>query len=146
MPARATAKGYRPLEHTTDAYWEAYGRSLEEVFEAAALALMDTILDVKRVEPLLEVRLEASGFDLESLLYSWLEGVLLKLVVDKLALCRFEPSIIRQGELQLKAKARGEPFDSRKHGYKVEVKAVTYHRMEVFQEGGLWYARFVLDL
>jgi SHS2 domain-containing protein len=146
MPGHRGLKGYRLLEHTTDAYWEAYGRSLEEAFESAAMALVDTMLDIGRVAPSVRTKLEARGFDLENLLYNWLEAVLLKLVVDGIALCRFEPTIEREGELRITATAYGEPLNLAKHGYKVEVKAVTYHRMEVFQEGGLWYARFVLDL
>jgi len=33
-----------------------------------------------------------------------------------------------------------------KHGYRTEIKGVTYHEMDVLQEGDLNKVRFILDL
>jgi SHS2 domain-containing protein len=41
---------------------------------------------------------------------------------------------------------RGEPLELDRHHYKVEIKAVTYHEMEIKQEKGMTTARFLLDL
>ena len=40
---------YRNLEHMTDAFIEVSGQTLEEAFETAGIAVVDTILDVKSI-------------------------------------------------------------------------------------------------
>jgi SHS2 domain-containing protein len=48
----------------------------------------------------------------------------------------------------LHSKARGERLDFKKHSFKVEVKAVTYHEMQIKQdkEKNLFITRFLVDL
>jgi SHS2 domain-containing protein len=46
----------------------------------------------------------------------------------------------------LEGTARGEPLELDRHRYKVEIKAVTYHEMEIRQEKGMITVRFLLDL
>lgn len=129
----------------TDAYIEVQSETLEQAFELAAKALMDTMLDVDKVEPLQEEIIVAEGHDLESLLYDWLEAVMLKILVDRKALSQFRVSMSRNDAYKLQATARGEPFDVEKHGYKVEIKGVTYHMMEIERDGRV-KVRFLLDL
>ena len=46
------------------------------------------------------------------------------------------------------SQARGERIDLKKHSFKVEVKAVTYHEMQIKQdkEKNLFITRFLVDL
>jgi SHS2 domain-containing protein len=46
----------------------------------------------------------------------------------------------------LRAVVKGEPFQEGVHVIKTEVKAVTYHRIEVRQENGRWRAQVIFDL
>jgi SHS2 domain-containing protein len=52
------------------------------------------------------------------------------------------------GAYFLCSKARGEHLDLEKHNFKVEVKAVTYHEMQIEQdkEKNMVVTRFLLDL
>jgi SHS2 domain-containing protein len=141
------AGGYRFLDHMTDAFIEAYGTTLEEAFENAAKALCDTMIDLKTVRPKREIILSAKGNDLYSLLFDWLDKVMLLLVADGIAMSQFSVKIKqRNNSYLLEGTARGEPLELDRHRYKVEVKAVTYHEMEIKQEKGLITARFLLDL
>ncbi len=138
---------YRFLEHMTDAYVEVQGDSLEQAFELAAVALVDTMVDVKRVEPREEHKISAEGHDLESLLYNWLEEVMLKLLVEARALSQFTVSISKIDDgYRLEAMARGEPLDLEKHRYKVEIKGVTYHMMKIEKSDSVFRVRYLLDL
>lgn len=138
--------GYRFLDHMTDAYIEAYGNTLEEAFEFAARALVDTMISVDRVETKKEEQLDVEGHDLESLLYNWLDSVMLKLLVDREALSYFKVSISQiNGSYELKATVKGEQLDLEKHHYKVEIKGVTYHLMEI-ERNDVIKLRFLLDL
>lgn len=141
------AGGYRFLEHMTDAVIEAHGDTMEEAFEQAARGLNDTMIDLKGVSPDREVKIAAEGHDIESLLFDWLDKVMLTLVADGIVMSDFSVKIKKtDGGYALDGTTRGEKLDLKKHAYKVEIKAVTYHEMSVKQEAGRTTVRFLLDL
>ena len=141
------AGGYRFLDHMTDAVIEAYGETLEEAFENAAKGLNDTMVDLKTVRPSKEIKITAQGHDLYSLLFDWLDKVMLLLVADGIVMSEFSVKIQHNdGGYSLTGIAKGEKLDLERHYYKVEIKAVTYHEMEIRQEKGKATARFLLDL
>jgi SHS2 domain-containing protein len=136
---------YRELPHSSDALMEAYGRTLAEAFANAARAMMSVMLDVRRVRGSVEGSCELEGEDAEGLLYGWLECVLDRFQVERVAYARFSVDL-DEGRWRLRASMRGEPYDPSRHGMGREVKAVTYHMMRVGECGGLRCVRFLLDL
>lgn len=146
MITDALAGGYRYLDHMTDAVIEAYGDSLEEAFENAARGLNDTMIDLKTVRPNKEIKITAAGHDLHSLLFDWLDKVMLLLVADGIAMSGFSVKIKQNGGYSLEGVAKGERLDLDRHHYKLEIKAVTYHEMQVAQEKGKVTVKFLLDL
>ena len=146
MITDALAGGYRYLDHMTDAVIEANGRTLEEAFENAARGLNDTMIDLKTVRPNKEIKITASGHDLHSLLFDWLDKVMLLLVADGIVMSEFSVKIKQNGGYSLEGVAKGERLDLDRHRYKVEIKAVTYHEMQVAQEKGKATVIFLLDL
>lgn len=139
---------FKFLPHMGDALIEAYGSSLEEAFENAALAMFEVMTDTSKVEPLIEEIVEAEGFDLESLLYNWLESLLVMFDVNTRLYSKFKIESIKQTAegYKLKARAWGEDYDSSKHEQRVGVKAVTYHMMNIEEKSGKWVLKFLLDL
>jgi SHS2 domain-containing protein len=140
------AGGYRFLDHMTDAVIEAYGETLEKAFENAAKGVNDTMVDLKAVKPDREIEIAAEGHDLHSLLFDWLDKVMLLLVADGIVMSEFSVRIKHDNGYSLAGVARGEKLDLDRHHYKVEIKAVTYHEMEIKQEKGKATVRFLLDL
>lgn len=138
--------GYRFLDHMTDAVLEAYGETLEEAFENAAKGLNDTMVELKTVIPDREIRITAEGHDLYSLLFDWLDKVMLLLVADGIVMSDFSVKIKQDKGYFLEGIAKGERLNLDKHHYKVEIKAVTYHEMDIKQEKGKASVRFLLDL
>ena len=138
--------GYRFLDHTTDAVIEAYGETLEEAFENAAKGVNDTMVDLKTVRPDREIRIAAEGHDIYSLLFDWLDKVMLLLVADGIVMSEFSVKIRHNKGYLLEGTAKGEKLSLEKHHYKVEIKAVTYHEMEIKQEKGKSTVKFLLDL
>ena len=136
------------LEHTADVYVAAYGKTLEEAFENAALATFETMTDTKKVEPKVEDKIEVEGHDEQSLLYNWLEELIVKFETTEDLYSRFEISSIRKGPNGLKMKARiwGEHFNPNKHPQKVGIKAVTYHQMEILKKPKAVTVKFNLDI
>jgi SHS2 domain-containing protein len=141
------AGGYRFLDHMTDAVIEAYGDTLDEAFEQAAKGLNDTMVDLKGVQPDRELEISAEGHDIESLLFDWLDKVMLILVADGIVMSEFSAKIRKTDDrYELAGTAKGEFLDLKRHTYKVEIKAVTYHEMSVRQQDGKATVRFLLDL
>jgi SHS2 domain-containing protein len=141
-------KGYELLEHTADAYIAAYGKDLAEAFENAAIAMFDVMTEVEKVRSTMEASVEVEGEDEYSLLYSWLEDLLIKSETNRMLYSKFKILHIGKsaGVLKLEARICGEKFNPKKHLQKVGVKAVTYHRMEVLNEPGKVTLKFILDI
>jgi SHS2 domain-containing protein len=139
--------GYKFLEHTADIMIEAYGASMGEAFSFAAKAMFEVMFDVSKVAPESIVKVEVMGSDLESLLYSWLEELLFRFDVERMAFSQFRFDISKGGEsLRGMGEARGELYDRRKHGARIEVKAITYGEMQIVSSGNEFKVRFVLDI
>ncbi len=135
-------------EHTADVLIVAYGSSLEELFENAAQAVFEVMTDTSRIEPRVEKRIEEMGFDLENLLYRWLEDLLVYYDAENMVFGKFKVyNIDRRGEdYVLSASAWGEEFDEKKHERRTIVKAITYAQMKIEKEGNTWKASFVVDI
>ena len=146
--------GFRYLDHMTDALIEAYGSTLDEAFENSARGLVNTMFDLSNISTNLEVKIEAQGHDLYSLFYDWLEKVMLVILTENIILSDFRVKIYSTEKIGdhctyfLSCTARGERLDLEKHHFKVEIKAVTYHEMQIKQEKekNTVTTRFLLDL
>jgi len=142
------APRYKFLPHTTDAYIQSVGATFEEALENAGLALFDTMCNLKSISHKQADDIEADGADEVELLYDWLDTLLLKFELEGKVYSKFRVDLMKAGSstLHISAKAYGETYNRQVHGSKVEVKAVTYHRMEVVREVNSVILRFLLDL
>lgn len=140
------------LEHTADIYIVSYGSNVLELFENAGIALFESMTRTEKLEASEERNIFAKGYDLENLLYQWLEELLILYYSENL-MCReirVEELKIRRNEngieYSVSGYCRGEYFNPEKHEAKVEIKAVTYHLMKIIREKNMWKAYFVLDI
>lgn len=137
------------LEHTADVYVRAYGASIQEAFENAALAMFETITKTGKVAEKEEDTITVEAEDQYALLYSWLEALLVNMETKGMLYSKFQITEWAEtaDSFKLTAKVWGEKFDAKKHLQKVAVKAVTYHRMVVIQEKeGKTVLEFILDI
>lgn len=136
------------LEHTADVYIAAYGEDICEAFENAALAMFETMTDTKNVECKIKENVEVEGEDKQSLLYNWLEDLLIRFDVENMLYSKFNVLRIKEtdGRLKLNAEICGEQFNPEKHKQKVGIKAVTYHRMEIIEGPKSVTIKFILDI
>ena len=137
------------LEHTADVYIEAYGNTLEELFENSAIAMFEVMTDTSKVKPIEVKSVKTGGFDLESLLYRWLEEWLIIHDSENMVFSKFKVNTIKkvnEEEYVIEGYGWGEKFNPGVHEVRTEVKAVTYHMMEIKQINGKWIARFLLDI
>ncbi|UCE72831.1 MAG: archease [Methanomassiliicoccales archaeon] len=127
-------KSYEVFDHTADVGIRAYGKSLDCAFENAAKGMFDIITDVKKVKDVGEYKIELQALDLEQLLVDWLSELLFIHTVKQVLFSEFNVKIQKSNEKwSLMANAKGEDFDSKKHPYHTEIKAVTHHILEIKQ-------------
>lgn len=132
---------FKFLEHTADIKFQAFGKSLEEVFANSALAMFNSMFDgkVKKTE---KFNVKAEGKDNESLLYNFLEELIILFDEEQFFLSGVEKLKIEEGKL--KAKVVGDKAENYK--ISLDVKAITYSEMFVKKEKGKFIAQVVLDV
>ena len=119
---------YILVDHTADMMVRAFGDTLEECFGNAAYALFDQTVDLSDIGTSEETEFRVTGIDDEDRLYSFLSELLFIEDCDNLILKEFEVSF--DGD-DVVCRARGETLDRTRHRVRSEVKAVTYHMMEI---------------
>ncbi|HEX9022693.1 MAG TPA: archease [Geobacteraceae bacterium] len=141
---------YRFLEEIAiaDVAFEATGGNLEELFVAAADALLNVMVtDPATVRPAQEVPLSLENEALDMLLFTFLNELIFHKDARQLLLrvrsARIERS---RGNYRVDAMAVGEPIDPHRHPLVVDVKAVTLHLFQVDETEKGWWARVVLDI
>lgn len=145
MPSQG--KKYEYLEHTADIKFLAYGNTLEEVFENAALAMFNVIIDTGKVSGETAREVSLTSPDLESLLVDWLSELLYLFEVDEIVFWKFRVEEIREeGEGSIKAVAFGEQYYPESHPFETEIKAVTYNQLELEKTVDGWKAQVVVDI
>jgi len=137
-------KRFEILDHTADIGIVVYGENLKALFENAGEAFFRLITDLRKVRRRVEKRVNIGGESLDRLMVDWLSELLYLHDVENLLFKGFEVDSI--GQEGLKATVKGEPFREGVHVIKTEVKAVTYHRLEVREEKGGWRAQVIVDL
>ncbi|CAB3288138.1 Protein archease [Methanocaldococcus lauensis] len=135
------------FETTADMGIIAKGKSLEDAFKEAAKGLFHIMVDIDKVDKKEKIEFEVSGENLEELLYNFLNELIFYSDVENLVFSDFDMKIEKNNnEYRLKCIAYGEKINKEKHNIKEEVKAVTYHKMEVKKEGDMWIIKYIVDL
>jgi SHS2 domain-containing protein len=137
-------KRFEILNHTADIGIIVHGENLKALFENAGEAFFRLITDLRKVKRRVERRVNIGGESLDRLMVDWLSELLYLHDVENLLFKGFKVDSV--GEDGLKAVVKGELFQEGVHVIKTEVKAVTYHQIEVRRENGRWKAQVILDL
>lgn len=123
-------KTYDIIDHTADIGVKAYGKTLSECFENAAKAMFDIITDKSEIESIGEYNIILESSDLEQLLVDWLSELLFLNSAKNLVFGFFKIDLDEKKN-SLSAKIFGEKYNISKHKIGTEIKAVTYHILEV---------------
>jgi len=135
---------FEQIDHTADVGLRIYGATLAELFEHAAEGLFDIITVLEKVNVSIRRQVFVNASDRESLLVNWLSEVNFLFLTRKEVFRTFE--ITKMSNLSLKAEIQGEKLDLDKHIIHTEVKAVTYHQIDIHQSPEGWTAQVIFDL
>ncbi|MBE9535011.1 MAG: archease, partial [Proteobacteria bacterium] len=108
-----------------------------------ALGFSELITRVDSLNCLIQRQFRLQEDDIETLLVSWLQELLYLLDTEDLLFGRFQVNL---KDLALEATAWGEIFDPEIHTMKTEIKAVTYHQLEVVEDAQGWQAQVIFDI
>jgi len=123
---------YETLEHTADILVRCTGRTMEECFENAAYAMFDQMIDITTVKNVTSFSVEVEAEDIEDRLYLFLSELLFMLDADSAVMSDF--NVTFDGP-KVSCNASGETLDLKRHRPRTEIKAITYHMMEIDENG-----------
>ena len=136
-------KKFDILPHTADGKFRAYGKTLEEKFSNALLAMFSFMFKTEKIKPNIKKEIKVKGKDEQALLYNWLEEFLFLLDTDSFIPNKTEKMKITKTAkgFELTATVLGDKMNEK---YKSigSVKAVTYAEMEITDK----YVQVVVDL
>ncbi len=132
------------------------GNNLEEAFINCAKALTNLMVDINTIEHKIKKEFTIESDDLEGLLYDFLTELLILLDSEYLIFSKFKLEINKINKSNnnnnnykyiLHCVAYGEKLNKIKHNGKEEVKAITYHKMEIKKdENNKYIIKLIVDL
>jgi SHS2 domain-containing protein len=130
---------------TADVAFVAYGKDLNELFADAALAMFEVMINTKQVKPTVTRKVTIKGNDLESLMFNWLNELLVYVDSENLVFSDFKVKVDEK-KFSLSAECKGEKINRKKHETRTVVKSATMHKMEIKKERNIWKAQVILDI
>lgn len=138
---------YQTLDHKADTGFMVTAPSLERLYIDAGLSMTDMLVRLDRIGSEERQTVSLTADNREQLMVRWLNEVLFLFERHKF-LCRRIVFNQFDGK-RILATLWGETYASIKHGHISEIKAVTYHQLELgdrAQPEPHFYARIFLDL
>ena len=129
---------------TADVAFEAKGKNLNEVFESAAMAMFDIMVDPKKVNKKIKKSFNIEKDKLEDLMYSFLDEIIFLKDSETLVFNSCKVNINKN--FKLKATLYGDKIDYKKQDLRVDPKAVTMHKFKVKKEKQGYVARVIVDI
>jgi len=140
-------KEFEILEHTADIGIAAYGKNKREVFINAAKGMFEIIAgENKNLKDNFYDKIKLEADNLEGLLFAWLNELLYIGETRLVILNKFQ--IKELSDYQIKAEVEGMKINQLGCKIEKEIKAVTYHRLEIKKDkgSGLWRAQVIFDI
>ncbi len=136
---------FKFLDHTADAKFQAFGRTLEDAFANAALATASLMWKPEEVKASVRHPVRVSGRDLEQLLVQFLEEIIY-LFETRMFILR-EAEVVRIDNNDAGFALEGVFSGDNSAGYNLhgEVKAVTYNEM-VIEKNDRFTIQVVVDI
>jgi len=143
---KARKTHYRLFEHTADLGMEIFGDDPADLFINAGQALFEALL--RRQGPASQAQhrryITIQGQDWADLMINWLRELLYLFNGNQQVLIHIRMEALSPNEL--KAELTTEDFSPERHQAEQEIKAVTYHQIQVEPLEDGWRARVIFDI
>ena len=135
---------YKIIDHTADFGIHVFGSNPKELFANAALAMFDVITDLELLTGLKARKVHIRADDWPDLMVNWLRE-LLYLWAGKEMLVK-HVDILSISEYELTALVYVDRYDLNRHVINNEIKAVTYHQIQVQDGPSGWESQVIFDV
>lgn len=135
---------YKFIDHTADVGIQVFGDDPQQLFTNAGIAMFELITDLKSPKWDHEQMLSIKGEDWPDLLVAWLRELLYLWTGKELLVTSIEIEDIN--EFSISAYVRCVDYNAEKHRINHEIKAVTYHQIEVKKTHKDWTATVIFDI
>ncbi len=135
---------YRIIDHTADFGLQVFASDLKILFADAAYAMIDQITDVNRLKGLNEYHIHVTGSDWPDLMVNWLREVLYLWTGEEKLVKKAR--ILSLSEYELSANVTYDTYEPDYHIIKNEIKAVTYHQIQVKSVPDGWETQIIFDV
>ena len=139
---------YNYLDHTADIAVDVEADTLDELFIASGYAWRDSISDDRKSSQSQERSLVLSESNLEILLVTFLSELNYLYQSESWMMDSIQCiEINKEGDIwKLSIKILGGNFNRNELRLKTEIKAITYHQMEIKEKDGKFSTRIVFDI
>ena len=139
---------YHFIDHTADIAVEVEGGTIEDLFIASVSAWQECTIEKSEINFSLKKHINIKDQSLEELLVHFLDEINFLLLTKKWILSKINGIEIKKSgdKFVLSADIVGENTDEKKHQIKVEIKAVTFHQMEIKKINNRYTTRIVFDI
>ena len=139
---------FKILSHTADVALEVQAGNLEALFAEAAEGWKYIVVEKSQIKPAQVRRVTLSSFEAEDLLIQWLSELNYFLTVHRWILHKAERIELQssENEWRLDAEISGEFLDTERHYIYCDIKAVTYHQLNIRKVGGQFFTKIIFDL
>lgn len=135
---------YKLIDHTADFGLHVFGTEPKDLFANAAHALFDVITEIGSLTGLGAENIQVTGDDWPDLMVNWLRELLFFWSGREMLVKMVD--ILSISEHELFAKVKFDPYNPDKHTIKAEIKAVTYHQIQVESGSSGWEAKIIFDV
>lgn len=135
-------KKYEILEHKADLKIRAFGKTKEELFQNMLFGMIKSMRPkIKKSKEKIRREIKINSLDLSALLVDFLNEILYQSQVNKEIY--FGTSFKKLTDNEIEGELIGQKVES----FGEDIKAVTYHNLDVRQrEDGIWEATILFDI
>ena len=142
---------WKEFDHPADIGIEVWAESYTKLVMQAGIAFTELTTDISGIEAEIEHTIVVEEVELDLLLVEFLKELLYLLDTEDFIAEKFYnlKYFVDKGadKFVLVCKAKGGRIDPTLHEIRAEIKAVTYHDLEVtMHKAGKWYARLIFDI
>jgi protein archease len=139
---------FKNIDHTGDIAVEVTADSITELLKVSALAWKNSVLEENSEIDNKEIKkIKISERTLEELLVSFLSELNFLLQVEKWIFNEIDIiEVAEKDQWMLETTLLGELFDNNKHDLKTEIKAITFHQMNIEYINGIYKTKIVFDI
>jgi len=139
---------YNFIDHTADIAVEVKSNTIEELFIASAYAWQESVIEKNEIKISDKREINVNELSYEELLVRFLDELNFLLLTKKWIMGKLNQiEIKKKNEMyNLTAVMSGDSISLKRYRLKVEIKAITFHQMEIKNINNEYTTRIVFDI